>query len=188
MNNYCVDLNLNLSPLLPEIDINSFSTEPWQLLGLDLINPEVKNLFKSLNLNLRMAGMFVLTENSSGLIHTDGPPGRDISKLNWVVGSDNHTMNWYQIKDTTVQKIIETKVSDTGNLPPRDYTPYRPDEVELIHSQSVGYPSLIQAGIPHNVNNFKGTRRCITLALFTRSGGKLTMSQACERFSQYIKN
>lgn len=185
MNNYCVDLKLPISPLRSDIDINSFSTTPWQLLSLDLINPDVKTLFKSLNLNLRVAALFVLTENSVGSIHVDGVGNADVSKINWAVGSD-HIMNWYQIKDTSSQKVFDTKVSDNTNIPSRNYISYAPDEVELVHSHSVGYPSIIQAGIPHNVTNFSGTRRCISIALFDLFGNALTITQASRVFYQYI--
>ena len=185
MNSYCVDLNLPISPLRLDVDINSFPTTPWQLLSLDLINPDVKNLFKSLNLNLRVAAMFVLTGNSSGPIHVDGIDNPNVSKLNWVVGSD-HIMNWYQIKNPTSIKTVDTRVSNTANIPSRNYVSYNLDEVDLIHSQVVGFPSIIQAGVPHNVTNITGTRRCITIALFNNIGSALTIEQATQLFSKYI--
>jgi hypothetical protein len=185
MNNFCVDLNLPISPLRSDIDVNSFPITPWQLLSLDLINPDIKNLFKSLNLNLQVAALFVLTENSSGSIHVDGINISDVSKINWVVGSD-HMMNWFQIKNPITQKLVDTKISDNDNIPSRNYISYTHDEVELVHSHSVGYPSIIQAGIPHNVTNLSGIRRCISIALFDRFRRPLTIAQASRVFAQYI--
>ena len=72
------------------------------------------------------------------------------------------------------------------NIPSRNYVSYNSNEVDLIHSQSVGYPSLVQSGIPHNVTNFKGIRNCISIMLYTKSGNFLTMSQATHLFSKYI--
>jgi hypothetical protein len=185
MNDYCIDLNLPISPLLPQVDFNSFSTAGWKLLNLNLINPEVNHIFEKLDLNLRIASMFVMTENSIGNIHIDGNTTSDRAKLNWVIGSE-HTMNWYSIKNTTIQKLSNTRVSDNKNISSRYYVSYTSNEVELIHSQSVGYPSLIQSGIPHNITNLGGIRRCISIMLYNRLGNFLTMSGAKQIFSQYI--
>jgi hypothetical protein len=104
---------------------------------------------------------------------------------NWVVGSD-HMMNWFQIKNPITQKLVDTKISDNTNIPSRNYISYTHDEVELVHSHSVGYPSIIQAGIPHNVTNLSGIRRCISIALFDRFRRPLTIAQASRVFAQYI--
>jgi len=184
MINYCVDLNLKMSPLRPDIDVNSFPTKSWQLLSLDLINPEVVNLFESLDLKLRIAGLFVLMENMSGPIHTDGPGHVHVPKINWAYG-DNHVMNWYRIKDPTIKKSFKTKTSVDKAIKERTYLEYLPNEVECIHSQPVGFPSIIQAGIPHNVQNFSGIRRCVTIALFDKRNQHVTMERAIELFSQY---
>lgn len=184
MTYYSVDLKLTMNPLLPEIDIYSLSTAPWELLNLNLFNPEVKNLFEILDLDLRMGSMFTMKENSTGNVHLDGIRPSDRVKINWVIGSD-HIMNWYSIKNTTIQKLHEIRVPDNQNMPSRNYVSYNANQVELIHSQSVGYPSLIQSGIPHNVINFKGIRKCISIMLYTKSGNFLTMSQAIQKFSKY---
>jgi hypothetical protein len=185
MNNYCVDLNLKLDPLRPDVDINSFPATPWQLLSLDLMNPEVITLFNSLDLDLRIAGLFVLTENMAGPIHVDGIKIGHVPKINWAYGN-NHVMNWYQVKDTTVEKTHKVKYSNDKSIEERTYLTYLPKEVECIHRQPVGFPSIIQAGIPHNVQNFNGIRRCVTIALIDKCNQRITMEKAVELFSQYI--
>ena len=35
----------------------------------------------------------------------------------------------------------------------------------MIHSASVGFPSLVQVAVPHNINNYDEPRYCICIVI-----------------------
>ena len=106
----------------------------------------------------------------------------DYAKLNWVYGGDNSVMNWYKINSNYTQPLLNTTNINSYAL----Y--YKTDEVDLIHSQTIGLPSLVQVGCPHNVVNGSTERFCISL-VFENSISKkrLTFNEAVALFKNYIK-
>ncbi len=186
MTDYCVDLNLSINPLIDGISIDDLQekNEIWTLIKLDFINPELKELFKVLGLKMKVAGLFVLNENSIGLKHLDGPDISDLTKINWSYNTD-HNMIWYKVKPNNIEKNVSERIS-TENLPSRPHVKYKDDELEEIHRCQVNFPSLIQAGIPHNVENYEGVRRCLSILLYDNNDKTVPMYKAKEIFSQYL--
>ena len=174
MNPLCINLNLDIAPLKPDIDINNFSKDYWNTISLTHINTKLITFLLHLGLDFPNAATFYSEGACIHPIHLDGTSLSDIVKINWVYG-DNHAMNWYS------SNITRPHCTDKID---RNYVHYKPNEVELVHSQKVGCPSLVQTGIPHNVVNYYGTRRCISMALFHRQTKKhVTMKEALHLFN-----
>lgn len=180
MSIFCQHLNLNIQPL--QVHIDELPNDPWTLVSLDLINPELKTLFEELNLTLMSAALFVLQEGESGPVHADGKKLGDYAKINWSYNTD-HVMNWY--KEKTNEQHIFQRESDDEKITSRPYVSYNNEDVDLISSEPIGFPSIVQVGVPHNVTNLKGIRKCVSIAL-VRDSRFISMDNAIETFKNYI--
>jgi hypothetical protein len=59
-------------------------------------------------------------------------------------------------------------------------------EVEIIGRQTVGFPSIVQAGIPHNIINYEEPRYCLSVVFVKNTGRELlTMTEAIDLFDKY---
>ena len=196
MNNYCIDLSLDINPLADGVSFASLPAKPFVPLGEDKLNPVLVKMYKDLGLvTEELAIIFSLPSNRTNSIHNDVEiENGDIAKINWSY-SPNHTMNWYRtLENRTREPVL---MVDHGSCEPGcatcgrsgKYFRYYSEQVEIIHSQVVGKPSLIQAGIPHNVENFNGIRRCVSLAMMRESNGTVTpvtFAEAKEMLAKYL--
>jgi len=177
MNSFCIDINLDISPLRGEIDITSFTKEYWKTIPISDINPKLIIFLMQHGLGFPKVATFYSEGEMVHPIHIDNGSLSDMVKINWTYG-DNHIMNWYS---TDINKQSSTENID------RTYIYYKSSEVKLIHSQKVDCPSLVQVGLPHNVVNYSGSRRCISMALFHKHTNKyVTMQEALELFTGII--
>ena len=182
MSKYCQNINLKLNPLADGITIDDLPNNFWTMLSLDYLSYDLKKLFVNLNLSLKIAGLFVQKGYVETTIHIDGPNISDVAKINWSFGNNVHSMNWYNIKHGVAGNISNRKSPDE-KIKSREYVSISKDQVELIHSQAVGHPSIVQAGIPHNIINYSGNRKCLAIVLFDNNGIPLTMEQAVNLFN-----
>jgi hypothetical protein len=90
-------------------------------------------------------------------IHIDHSYG-DRSKINWVFGGEGSTMHWYRPLAAHSKEVQFTPVHS-------NYTMYEPNEVKLIHSNVIRNPSLVQAGVPHNIINPGKERWCYSMVI-----------------------
>jgi hypothetical protein len=125
-----------------------------------------------------LAEIFYTPPGGSIGIHVDRVRGQDNpAKLNWAYGGAGSTMRWYSQTDNTEPKIMTTPIG-TG------YALFDRQSCTLVHETEIGQPTLVNAGIPHDVTNPDSHGRwcvSITLAdLVTRSC--ISFEQAAQRF------
>lgn len=160
MNNLCVNLNFNIDVFKTEFDLFSLPKTRFQLLGIDTINPVLIDFLSSNNIEIRAVEVFYSEPNFVGGIHSDGAgdEGTDVTKLNYIFGGKNSLMHWYKLKPGAKVNIMNT---DKGT----PYVNYSLKDTEMIHSASVGFPSLVQVAVPHNINNYDEPRYCICIVI-----------------------
>jgi hypothetical protein len=174
------NLNLSIPPLIDSIDPFLLPKVRHTRLNLDVINPEIIELFSKLSLNIVLAEVFYSNPYLFSEIHSDSTGG-DINKINWIYGGDNCSMNWYSIKTANNKKDFVKTPIDTR------YTVYHLDEVNTIQSTVIKSPSLVNVGIPHNVKNENRHRWCISFVYkFKNSSRRPTMSESLNLFKDYI--
>ena len=166
-NKFCINLNLNINPLDTDILYQDLCRNPagsefefaQQTAGIPttVLNPDLVALLDNLNLHVIWIDTFYNYSYQTSKIHTDAVVG-DCVKMNFVYGGTDSLMLWYK---TDIVKPVEFN-KGTG------YVPYREDEVTLLHLQQVGFPSIIQAGVPHNIKNFAEPRFCLSLFLVSK--------------------
>jgi hypothetical protein len=186
MNDYCVDLNLNINPLMDGVSFKDLQDgeKYWTLINPKYINPELKTLFESLGLQVMLAALFVTEGYKFTERHLDGWNEGDLTKINWS-SNNQHNMIWYEMKDHDLskKKFYVRKNDSVGSRP---YIAFDEDEVVEVYRSPVGNPSIIQGGIPHNLENYyEGISYRISILLIA-DGKPVTMSRAKEIFSKYI--
>lgn len=143
-----------------------------------VINPQLLEFLAAKRIFPDHCELFYSPPNFFSGIHVDVNHG-DLTKINWVFGGKDSVMNWYSPK---VEK--KETINSAVNTP---YIGYYQNEVDLIHSCNLGFPSLVQVGIPHNIKNFNEHRFCISLVMTMRDySNKLyrpTMEQSIAIFN-----
>lgn len=182
MHTVCVNLNFNIELFKPSFDIFSLPKTRFQTISQDTINPELVDFLLKHKIEIRTVELFYSEPNFGGGIHTDGSgeEGEDVTKLNYVIGGAGSWMHWYQLKPNAVKTMLVTD----GGTP---YFNFANDETIRIHSAHVGFPSLVQVAIPHNVKNFDDPRYCVCVVIQdSESKRRLTFADAQQRFSDFI--
>jgi hypothetical protein len=181
MNKFCFDLNLNISPINDSIEavVHSGNRIPiHKKISQDAISAELKNIFAELNMHMDTCETFYTPANMKGRVHRDGNID-DFIKLNFIFGGKDSKMNWYAIK-TENNAVLNTSIGT-------HYTPYKLEDVEKVYSAKVNFPSIVQVGVPHNIENFSEPRYCLSIVL-SYNGKKIPINQGLLIFKDYLSN
>ena len=147
------------------------------------VNTDMLDLLADLNIFPDHCELFYSTPNFFSGIHVDVKHG-DFTKINWVFGGTRSLMNWYKPKDEIVRN--EQNLSAVNS----SYIGYKRTEVDLLFSAPLGFPSVVQVGVPHNIINPIEDRYCISLVLssFNKNGlvYRPTMHQSLNMLSKYL--
>jgi hypothetical protein len=173
---------LNIMTPLFKDGVNPFEFSKTQHTRISLVtlNPDILKIFFSLGLEIMLVEVFYSYPMFSCVIHIDGAGG-DINKINWVYGGQQCAMNWFSIKPGIVKEPSKTSINTS-------YISFKPDEVELEDTTVLHSPSIINAGVPHNICNSFEDRWCVSVVYrFKHNKIRPTMKQTLELFKEYIK-
>jgi hypothetical protein len=142
------------------------------------LNPNLVDIFESLNLIITQIETFYLPPFIESGIHVDDLGG-DFTKINWIFKGGGSKMNWYEpiAPDSGI-----TKTMQMGTL----YRYYEPDQVKKIYDHSIQGSAIIQAGIPHNITTGHEERFCVSVSYRTRKYHLMTMHETTEVFQNYL--
>lgn len=179
MKNFCF-LNLNI-PLFK--DGKSIDDIPkshiFTLNREEFLNKELLSFFDSLNLKITFAETFFKGSGHRGHVHVDSLGG-DYIKLNWIYGSGESQMCWYEILDKK-DKPVNITSTKTQSIH------YTLDEVKEIERTKIYNPTIVQVGIPHNIIDVTKDRLCISLIPKHKSTNKrVTMAESLLIFKDYL--
>ena len=200
MNNYCTTLNLDLKifnsdlhpvefiKLLPVWKDTRFTTPSGNKhfrIPKDILSQNFKDFFYQRGIQLLGVEVFYLLPGGSNIIHSDVNPIGDVAKINWVYGGANSIMEWYQVNSNYKSNALTDRAAATiANSPTIRFLK---EEVNLMHSQFVECPSIIQAGCPHNMKNGTTERFCIsTIFKHTETNMRVTMAEAQIIFKDFL--
>jgi hypothetical protein len=152
---FCKDLaNINIS-LNNFINIKNtaINSKQIQIINYPNIDANLATLLKRLNIYVSRAEVFYIPPETILPIHIDLDKFSNIVKLNWVIGGGE--MIWWTPNNDNYQSCttpIGTK-----------YLLFNEADCTETHRQQIGFPSLVNVGIPHSVNNnTKLPRWCIS--------------------------
>jgi hypothetical protein len=123
------------------IDTATVFWNPISLTELFYATPLFLNWTRQNNLKLHSIALTVARRTDALKIHCDTPPAR--YKLSWPILNTKNTFNrWYSYK-------VLTPTTEINQLGGTMYS--NPNELEEIERMEVIQPSIIDAGIPHDI-------------------------------------
>jgi hypothetical protein len=140
------------------------------------ISEDFLKWIETLNLTLDHAEIFFSMPNIPYKIHRDQHTLTDFPKINWVFGNAVSQMNWYTI-------LSEGAMNNTGIG--TAFVGYDLKDVELLYSTEIASPSLVQAGVPHNVTIVEGFRWAVS-TVYRRNNKLLTFEEMVETFKPFL--
>jgi hypothetical protein len=187
MNKYCFNLNIPVRHPLkdPSVLIWQVESDPniWWADKTN-VSEEFWQFLDKLELTMTYPILLFYTPEMQGIpIHIDGPyPESDRAVMNWCVGGAASEMFWYKLKENI---HADVKITPAGT----PYTRYTDDQVIFLHRQPVGWPSIVQTGIPHKITNYGPDKRWVLscdISLKSNPELGLTWAQAQEIFKPWI--
>lgn len=136
----------------------------------------------SLGLEISRAGaeQFYTPPGGTVPVHIDGKNFDNKVKLNFQYGGEGSTMRWYKLNNTDA--TMNSKNGDFG-----EFFMIQPEKVTQTWQAEIGFPSLINAGILHNIVNSSEPRWVISVPLWDINANQnLQWSTAIDKFQQWI--
>ena len=179
MNKYCADLNFKFKPFDDNFDITQLKIKAHSRIEAKDINQEFVNLLDNLGLKINMAECFYRKAHSKSGIHRDVTGTDSATKINWVYDGSGSVMDWYRIINNN-EKILVTGLGSTYNY-------YEKEDVELVHSQQIGCPSLLEVALPHGITMGHQERTCISVVIqYKHNDAFPTFAESLNIFKDYI--
>jgi len=178
MNELYCPLNLPVTFFSDKFNIKKFKILNHQRVTNENISKEYFDFLTYLNIKLNHVELFITRPNLFLRIHKDQHNIHDFPKINFIIGGKYSTMNWYKPKSHTIGKIQHTTIATP-------YIGYDLKDVDLIFSKEIHSPSIIQAGVPHNVTT--PVLRYAFSTVYTSMNDKLlTWEEILSIFKDYI--
>jgi hypothetical protein len=182
MNKYCTYLNMPFTLFKKGIDpFQLQKTRHFKLDKDEVISDELQNWFTSLRLEVFLVEVFYTPPNEIGIIHIDSTGG-DYTKLNWQFGGKDSIMNWYSETNPNSRKKTITSIGSNS-------ISLDNDTLIKVHSQYIQNPSLVQVGVPHNIENFAEDRWVVSVVykyLIPNYIIRPTWAKSLSLFNEYL--
>lgn len=178
-NFFCKHLDLDFSVDLSIIEqFKTQASNAAKAFGINFIDTNLQNFLKARNIVAGNPVCFYTPPGSDrGFHHVDSTVIDNMVKLNFIVAEKNTVMQWFKFNGTDLDIIAQQNITGGG------YLKFKPALCELIWEEELQSPSLVNAGIPHNVRNRSNASRwTISYPLFTLDGKHLQWQQAVEIF------
>ena len=181
MNNYCIDLTIPCNPFKDDFNFDQLKiANHFEINEADL-NPALIELLDKLGFEIQLAECFYRKPFTGSRIHRDVKGRPSATKLNWIYGGRNSLMNWYQ----PVSDIERTAVTALGVT----YVYYLNEDVKLVHTQKVGFPSLLEVAMPHDITMGDEERICVSIVLkYKNKDAYPTFAESTKIFKDYIND
>ncbi len=164
----------------PAVLINHPKSRVQYVVDLKYLNPALVEFLSQRDVYISWAVIFLTY--AVNIPHSDSEFPIDYVRLNWQFSEGEDTvMNWYVPKDGIKPRNLTNPVG-------RKHYLYDYDTLDLVHSESIGFPSIVQVTIPHDVTVNTIPRYCLSTLLHYKSTNKLIpMSDACKTFKDFIR-
>ena len=176
-NIYCAHLNFDIDTSPLEKIKQSCNKTELMILEYPRVDENLKHFLKQFQIVISRAEVFHTPAKAKLPIHVDMEEFSNIVKLNWVIGGGE--MVWWKPKDNTVLRHHTTPIGTK-------YLLFDESECNEVYRQKVGWPSLVNAGVPHSVDNHTDESRwCISHNIHCSiTGEQLQWQDAIKRFAE----
>ena len=178
--NYASDVVLPIPLFNVGVSVNDIPKVAHTKLDPNIhINPDLLKFFSEVGLYVNFAETFYMRPYANSIIHCDTKHYTDVAKINYVFDGKDSTMNWYHTKDDALRNTTPSIIGS-------NYRKYTKEEVTLVYQHQVKFPTLIQAGVPHNVTTYSEPRMCVSLFLMHTATDKyISFSEGLELFKTH---
>ena len=180
MNNYHLRLNLPVPLTFPSYTVPDMKRHFHTRFHKTDMNEDFKQWIHSKGLAITAGEFFYTAPQCTLEPHSDTPEITDVVKLNWMVGGEGSTMDWYELKPGAVFQTNTTPIQTQYSYAPKI-------DLEHVHSATVGSPSLVNVGRIHGVQNGMQPRyvACVILH-WPGTSKRLVWSEAIKIFEKYV--
>jgi hypothetical protein len=154
-------------------------------LSSEFVSDEAVKFFAEHDMVVSGCEYFDFSPNYIQGIHVDGSKICDKVKFNWAYGGE-HVFNFYEINSNWKQRM--------DNLEEQNSHWFTPEEVTVVDSKPIDFPSLCRVGKPHNIVNGNERLRLFNITVWKRGiqrthedFGGLDMNEAVEIFKKYMR-
>jgi hypothetical protein len=182
-----MNLDLGFDPTMhPAFDpvlVDRSPESSWHAtIPINGFDPRITGFLNGLGITIPLAEVFYSLPGIRRPIHIDGNTMKDLCKLNWVYGGSGSKMRWWRPPPSGKGPIDRITSAGTKCIT------YEDEGCQVIWEASVGFPSLVQVGVPHDmVNSSIESRWCVSYVLYDRTtGNPLSWKQSVERFSPFM--
>lgn len=175
-NIYHADLSLPI-PFIPQFAQSDLYTRPYKI---ESSEPIVQWL-NSIGLEIARAGaeLFYTPPDRSIPIHADGITLDNKVKLNFQYGGAGSEMKWYQRSSGAAESTVPGQFGRYITVPAAQAT--------QVWSARIGQPSLINAGVLHNITNGHEPRWVVSIPLWDVAANRnLQWDDAVEKFRSWL--
>lgn len=189
---YCVNLHFDYDPI---INKEKILVPPKHHVYMSMLNlfevvsaKFILDITKTGVTFSNNAELFYTQKDKNGILHRDisltGPDAvmkdDDYVKINFMLGGQHSLMNWYMPNTDAV--AIKSNSYNTGAPAER----FSISDVSHVHSATIGYPSLVQVGIPHDITNNLVEDRFVICLVPIFNNKRMTMELALEKLAPFI--
>jgi hypothetical protein len=157
----------------PKFSPNCASKNQHWLVSSEIFDIGFLDYFKRRSIIVGESNVLFYTPPHGHLgIHIDGVRLHNKSMLNYVWGSKNHSMIWYQLNFGVT---LESKSFTNGD----EYISISEENVTKIYEHTIDSPTLVKVGIPHSVVNYDHVGRwCLSIDLQLDQGPGIDFTDA----------
>lgn len=178
MKNLYLPLSLPVCFLKGNFDYNKYSKSRQCVFDSSEISEEYYDFINQLGLRVGHSETFFSAPNINYIVHRDNHDMYDFPKINFIIGGEGSTMNWYSIRENKTGVKLNTNINT-------HFTAYTKNDVDLIYKTELKSPCLVQAGVPHDVTT-STIRWCISTVYATNNNKLLSWNEMIEIFKPYI--
>lgn len=172
--NNCYELDFFDQPLVdnfvfPVLEDTNFKKQNWYLWhyiedeNFVLINPKIAEWAQQNKLKINNCHLFCGPPRMKSIIHRDGPPNTNQIGINWVLSGFDSYMIWYKINENLLNKESKRNFSNM------EYQQWDDNEVTEIERCQMSRPTLINAAVPHRIENNSSEHRWVFSLRFQTS-------------------
>lgn len=146
------------------------------------LSAEFESWLSQFGLHIQRLEIFHTEPNRITGWHTDMNPPTDWVKINWVYEDGISHMEWAEL-NVTGPLISRPSIAGTS------YVRFEPETTTAVCRHNLVGPTLINAGLPHRIDNSKDTDRWCLSAIpwHTDKQCRVLWEDAVEIFKDYLK-
>jgi hypothetical protein len=153
---YCIDLNITIPFLKPNVDITAFKNQRHFKFDTNLISDGIKQWLADKGMSIGCVECFYNPPYGSTPLHLDNK-GEDFTRLNWIYGGKGSNMIWF-VPKPGIKPVAKSNKVGTG------YLGFNPDDVNEVYRQEViGTPTMVRVSVPHQLINGPEDRWAISV-------------------------